>query len=520
MGGGGVRRLLVAAIAVAACGCASTWLAAGPARASQITVSVGGRSSARPLPNNYLGLAFTYQGATRWAGSASHAADPVLVQLIRNLAPHGHPVLRIGGVSADRSWWPIRGYRKPIGIWYDLTPASAASLRGLAQAARARLILGLNLEADRPALVRVESHELVRRIGRRYIDSLQLGNEPNLYLTVPWYALLNGHPVPQYLDMGSPVYSRPPSYGPADYAAEVARLLPTLPRLPISGPDASGPDNGAAAWIGAFARFLHPPGRAMTFTAHAYAAVKCVKNPASVEYPSISHMLSLDASRDQLNGLNGFIGLARSRGDGFRVDEMGTVSCSGLSGVSNSMAAGLWALDALFSMDQAGVNGVNLHAVNGVNALFIPRHSGGRWRATVEPWYYGALMFTAAAPAGARLLPVSNATHSDTRVWATLGRDHAVRVLVINDSIGSGARVLVRSPAGYGRQPATIERLRAPGGAYATRGVTLGGRSFGETTTGVLPAPITQRVRRHGGSYAVTLPPGSAALLTLTKGGG
>jgi hypothetical protein len=50
--------------------------------------------------------------------------------------------------------------------------------------------------------------------------------------------------------------------------------------------------------------------------------------------------------------------------------------------------------------------------------------------------------------------------------------------------------------------------------------VTLGGRSFGETTTGVLPAPVTQQARRHGGSYAVTLPPASAALLTLTKGDG
>ena len=506
------------AIAVTAGGCAP-WVAVGSAQASQITVSVAGRSAARPLPNNYLGLALTYQGVTRWAGSASHRADPVFVQLIRNLTPHGHPVLRVGGVSADRSWWPISGYRKPIGIWYDLTPAGAASLRGLAQAARARLILGLNLEADRPTLVRVESHELVRRIGRRYIDSLQIGNEPNLYRTVPWYGLLNGRPVPQYLDSGSPVFSRPPSWDPALYAAQIARLLPTLPDLPISGPDASGPDQSAAPWIDAFARFLHPPGRAVTVTAHAYAAIKCIPDPASPLFPSIPHMLSLAASRGQLDGLDGDIALARGRGDGFRVDEMGTVSCSGLRGVSNSMASALWVLDALFSMDRSGVSGVNLHAVNGVNALFVPRHSHGRWQATVDPWYYGALMFTQADPAGARLLPVSNATQADTRVWATRGRDDAVRVLMINDSIGSGARVLVRNPAGYGRRPGTVERLRAPGGAYATSGVTLGGRSFGVTRTGLLPAPVTQEVRRRGGVYTVTLPPASAALLTLTTGG-
>ena len=59
----------------------------------------------------------------------SRPVDPVLVQLIRNLTPHGHPMLRVGGVSVDRSWWPIKGYRKPIGIWYDITLAWAATSR-------------------------------------------------------------------------------------------------------------------------------------------------------------------------------------------------------------------------------------------------------------------------------------------------------------------------------------------------------------------------------------------------------
>ena len=112
----------------------------------------------------------------------------------------------------------------------------------------------------------------------------------------------------------------------------------------------------------------------MTLTAHAYAAIKCVKDPSSLLFPSVAHLLGIAASRDQLDGLDHYIALARSRGDGFRVDEMGAVSCSGLSGVSNTMASALWVLDALFSMDRAGVNGVNLHAVDGINALFSVRH--------------------------------------------------------------------------------------------------------------------------------------------------
>lgn len=506
------------AIATSLLGLLGAWACVAPSSVSayQRTVAVGARAHGRPLPNNYLGLAFTYQGAARWTGPASSPVDPVLVRLIRNLAPHGHPVLRIGGVSADRSWWPIRGYRKPIGIWNKITPAWARALRRLARAARARLILGINLEADRPAIVKVESHELVRRIGRRYIDSLQLGNEPDLYKVVPWYALLHGHPVPEYLQKGTPVYARPLSYGPSDYAAEVARMLPRLPAVPLSGPDASGPDSRAARWMAALVPFLHPRGRVVTLTAHAYAAVKCDKDPSSFLYPSVPHLLGLAASREQLDGLNHYVGVARSRGDGFRVDEMGIVSCGGLSGVANSMAAALWALDALFAMDAAGVNGVNLHTVKGTNALFSVKRSDGRWHATIAPWYYGALLFTQAAPAGSRLLPVANATHGTTRVWATVSPHHVLHVVVINDSTRSHARVLVRSPARYGRLIGTIERLRAPS-AFATSGVTLGGRRFGHTRTGVLAAPRLQPIRRHGGVYAVTLPAASAALLTIGR---
>jgi hypothetical protein len=489
-------------------------VAPGAVVAYQRTAAVAGRPLGRPRPAGYLGLAFTYQGLARWTGSASSPVDPVLVRLIRNLTPDGDPVLRVGGVSADRSWWPIRGYRTPIGIWQDITPAWAMALHRLVRTIDGRLILGINLEANRPEIVRVESHELVRRIGRRYIESLQLGNEPDLYTVVPWYGLLHGVPVPQYLGEGAPVYSRPPSYGPSEYAAEVSRMLPQLPNVPLSGPDASGPDPRAARWVTALMPLFRPGGRLVTLTAHAYAAVKCINDPSSFLYPSIAHLLGIAASRDQLNGLEPFIGVARGRSDGFRVDEMGVVSCSGLSGVANSMASALWALDTLFAMDAAGVSGVNLHTVKGTNALFTLKRSGGRWRATVAPWYYGALLFAQAAPAGSRLLPVTNATHADSRVWATVGQDHVVRVVVINDSVRSNARVLVRNPPRYGQRPATIERLRAPS-AYATKGVTLGGRSFGHTATGVLAAPAVQRVRRRGGVYPVTLPAASAALLTL-----
>lgn len=478
----------------------------------QRSVWIGGYARGRPLPNNYLGVAFTYRPIPGWVGPASEPVDPVLVQLIRNLAPHGRPLIRIGGESADHSWWPIPGYRKPFGITHDLTPKWTTAARRLAKAANARLMLGVDLQADRPRIVKVESHELLRRIGRRYIQSIQIGNEPNLYAVIPWYKLLNGHPVPQYSKTGTPVYARPASYNTADFADELKRMLGVMPKVAIAGPETN-----PAAWLAVFTGLLHSAGRPVMLTTHAYGASKCVRDPSQWMYPSVAHLLSVSASRDQLAGITQYIGVARSQGDGFRVDELGTVSCSGLDGVSNTMASALWVIDTLFSMDQAGVNGVNLHSVKGVNQLFTPRRSHGRWRASVGPWYYGALMFTKAAPAGSRLLPVANGTGSSTRVWATLGRDHAVRVLVINDSLRRPAHILVHNPPNYGRRPGTLERLGARS-AYDKRGITLGGRSFGTiTATGALKAPITRTIHRRDGTYVVDLPPASAGLLTLSR---
>ena len=85
--------------------------------------------------------------------------------------------------------------------------------------------------------------------------------------------------------------------------------------------------------------------------------------------------------------------------------------------------------------------------------------------------------------------------------------------MLINDSRHT-RQVAVRLPGGHGE--GTLERLLAPS-IRATGGVTLGGQTFGAaTTTGQLAGPPqTQAVTPHGRSYGISVPPASAALLTL-----
>ena len=494
---------------IALLACSGAWASA--ARAYSATVTVTRTPVTRPLPQGFVGLAFTYSALARWM-SERGPVDPVLVRLIRNLAPAGRPWLRIGGESADRSWWPIDGFTKPIGITYDLGPEWTTMAHRLAHAIDARLMLGLELEADKPEIDKVEARHLLARVGARYVQSLQIGNEPELYSSIPWYKRLHGRNVVWYSKVGTPVYARERSYGSSAFVTEVSRIMRAIPRFPIAGPETNIP-----SWTEAFVRFLKPAGRVNTLTTHVYGVNNCIRNPRSIDYPTIPNMLSLHASRSILHGMAPYISLVHARGGVYRIDEMGAITCTGPAGVSDSMASALWTVDALFDAALAGVDGVNLHTdFARINNLFSLGFEDGRWRATVQPLYYAALMFERADPAGARLLSVQDGTSAGLRVWATR-RGHTVRVAILNDSLHAGGTVHVRLPSALSAGSASLQRLVASGGrgAYATRGVTLGGRSFGTTDTGVLGAPKLTTVRRHGGAFTVGMPKGSAALLTI-----
>ena len=118
----------------------------------------------------------------------------MLVQLLRNLDPGQAPVLRIGGDSTDGTWWPIRGVIPPGGINYGLTNGWMRTTQALAADLGAKLILGINLAAGRPALAAAEGRAL--RPGdrpRATSTALEIGNEPDLYGAFPWYADRRGH---------------------------------------------------------------------------------------------------------------------------------------------------------------------------------------------------------------------------------------------------------------------------------------------------------------------------------------
>ena len=472
-----------------------------PAR-PDVTVTVTPHAVGRPVAPGFVGVSIEYSALSSYTGEDPTAVNPVFEQQLKNLSPGHPPVVRIGGNSSDSTWWPVPGMTKPKGINYTLTRRWLALARALATDTGARLILGVDLALGGPPLAATEARALLHGVGTRHVQALEIGNEPKRYALFPWYRNA----------AGKLVYIRPRDYGFTDFSTDFARAAAVMP----AGVPLAGPTFGGMTWMSALPTFLTQEPRVSIVTDHSYPLNRCWTRPGQPEYPTTPRLLSTFSSRHLITGLPRYIALAHRSGDVFRVDEMQSIACGGKVGISDTFAAALWSMDTLFSMARDGVDGVNLHTyAKAAYALFHFRHTAAGWVGTPSPEYYGLAMFARAAPAGSRLLALRPSASRDIRTRATRGRDGTVRVLLINDSLTRGHTVELRQP--LRGASATLTRLSAPG-ISATSGVTLGGASFSPGSGRLGHVSTEHLTASRQGLLRVTVPAGSAALVTLRPG--
>src|SRR5207342_66609 len=125
-------------------------------------------------------------------------------------------------------------------------------------------------------------------------------------------------------------------------------------------------------------------------------------------FPSVPDLLNDLSSAGLASQIAPYVTVAHRHGLPFRLDEMNSVSGSGVKGVSDTFASALWVLDTLYNLASVGVDGVNVHSLPGAAyELFTFEHTSSGWQAFVHPEYYGMLLFAQSFPPGAQLLPVS-----------------------------------------------------------------------------------------------------------------
>jgi hypothetical protein len=369
--------------------------------------------------------------------------------------------------------------------------------RALTKKLHARLILGINLEADSVTLAQTEARTLVDGVGRESVQALELGNEPALYGSFPWYRTAAGVKMP----------GRPRSYDVPAYLSDFAKFSAALPPLPLAGPAL-----GASKWMRNLDPFLSAHGRLGVVTLHRYPLQLCYTSTKSLLHPTLGHLMAPAASTGLAESFTRDVAAAHAHGLPLRVDEINSVSCGADRAVSDTFASSLWAVDAMFELARVGIDGVNLHTFPGAGyELFKLTMSNGRWSAAVSPEYYGLLMFAAAAPPDSRLLRIAGTPGTAVKAWATRARDGTVHVVLINKGSRTRTYALRLPDAPRG---ATLERLQGAS-LQSASGVTLGGQSYGAQTTTGRMGPVAQTTLKPiAGRFVVTLPAASAAMLS------
>jgi hypothetical protein len=492
-----LARIALALVAVAAVVVVLLALGSSGSAGAQ-TTDINGATVGKPVPSGFVGLSMEIKALEAYTGQNPAAIDPVLLRLIQDIAPRQSPVLRIGGDSTDWSWWPVAHIARPPGVKYTLTPNWMRVAHAVATDLHARLILGVDMEADSRIVASAEAQAMVSQIGRGSIDALELGNEPELYGSFGWYRSATGQLVP----------GRPRGYDLSAFTSDFSSMAPQLP----GDVSLAGPSSGAATWLSQLGSFLRAEPRIRLVTVHAYPLKHCRKTTVV----TIGQLLSEQSTQGLAQQIAPYVAAASARHAPLRIDEMNGISCGGTRGVSDAFASALWVLDTLFEMARTGVSGVNIQTVPGtIQEVLGPEFVDGAWRVRVHPEYYGMIMFAQAAPPGSRLLRLSSvAPPAGVKVWATRAPDGTTHVVVINKRASQPAVVRLRIAGAHGS--AAVEQLRAPS-IGATSGVTLGGQTFGAATaTGVLAGPASnQSLSQSTGAYLVRIPAASATMLTI-----
>jgi hypothetical protein len=489
------RLAALAAVIAVGAPTASVAAASGPTgrtRASErATVTAGGPAAVAPTSTTqgFLGMATSFSTISALEGSVADP-DVAFQHLLESLSPGAPFQLRVGGVSADTSWWDVPGMKPPRYL-STLTPRWAANLKALLTAVDGRTILGVNLEAEpdiNPQIARAEVTDFTRYIGSNLIQAFELGNEPEYF---PLFVVNGGR--------GRDTI--------AAYGRKFSQIAAQLGGVPLAGPASVG-----TVWLSELGTVLsHLPSHLQVATVHLYP----LKNCSLGAHPLLSELLARSSIQGLADSAHRMVSAAAAHGEPLRVDELNGITCGGKAGLSNSFGEALWALNVLPALWKAGVQGVNYQTVDGLlNQVITARHSASGWRVSVEPVYYGLLAFAEAAPAGSHLLSVSAPGVAHLYQFAVRAPDGSERVVLTN--VGSAARTIGVSAAGT-HGSGSVSLLSASS-LTASGDTTLGGQTLSARTgqlSGTPRATLVTPNRR--GVYAVRVPAHAAAILTLSR---
>lgn len=450
-----------------------------------ISIAFNPLAPGRPVAQRFLGLSFELAALGQLAPDA-HRGN--LVELLRSLGPG---VLRFGGITADEDvGWSDAQTPAPAWATSTIGPNQLDELGQLARRSGWQVLLTVGMAHYEPGAAAREVAAAHRALGP-YLAAVEIGNEPNSYGShgfreLPWIA-----------------------QGYEEEASAYREAIDALtPGVPIAGPDVSG--SGAFSEWGEEEALAQSP---VLLTGHHYP-LGCAQTPP----PSIEALLSAATRGAAALSLASYMAVSELRGVPLRVDETNTVSCGGVSGISDTFASALWASGYIAQAMDAGTVGINLQG-NPTNCVgYTPLCAANatelaRGEFRVQPEWYALLL--ARTLIGYRPLPTAISAEGSPNLVAAgfSGPRHTLKVVLCNDEPEGTSPLALQVQVGAGMGTAQIERLTGPAPS-ATAGVLLAGD--GVAANGSWSAPLHGELATpSAGILTVELPPGSAALVSV-----
>jgi hypothetical protein len=448
-----------------------------PGMALPVTLTVEPDAVGTAIPPDFLG--FSYESSLIPTPGFFNAANTSLLALMGRLGKQG--VLRIGGNSSEFSQFQAEptplvtpANLPPRAHPYAITPDDITRLGAFIRASGWKLIYGLNLGTGTPDQAAAEAAAVSRAMGGSLL-AFQVGNEPDLFR----------HGL------------RPKTYSVGAYRKEwhtfAQAIRARVPNAPLAGPDTASP-----RWFPTVAR--QDAGDIMLLTQHYYA-----EGPGKSPKSTIAQMLS---AHDRLGGeLRSLRDAARTAKRPWRMAETNSCYGGGRYGVSDTLAASLWATDYLFQLADAGCAGANFHG--GTRGAYTPLAQDDDTPAmTPRPLYYGLLLFAQAAQG--HLVP-AHLTNAPVGLTAYAARDgDSLNVTVINTDASQPVSLTIDSGGAY--HSGHVLRLNGPALA-STTGVTLGGAAVG--SDGAWTPTLTEKPQFMDQKITLDVPAASAAVVRL-----
>jgi hypothetical protein len=447
------------------------------------TVTVNRGSTVGTVGSGFVGFSYEKTHITNSSLTGSNAPLIALYKLI------GPPVMRIGANDVELCSWspgqaPAGGgppYGKQIGT------AMVDQLNDFLNATGAKIIYGTNFSLNNPANDAAEVTYVQSKLPASSLYGFEIGNELDKYGT--WAS------------------QRP------QYETIATAILNAVPNARLVGPAATQGGSQDLSVPYAQDESAKFPNKVVLLTQHYYlggagtttatvAGLQTVKS----DIPQIAATLNTAANGNHIP-------------DGYRFGEANSFYSHGQMGVSDTLVAGLWAIDLMFTIAEHGAGGVNFHGgetgMDGTRPFYYePIMENNGVVQAVMPVYHAMLLFYLAGQGQLLDTTVNTSNPNFTAYALDYPSDGSTSVVLDNKNATTGVEVTVDLGAAVASASA-IYLQGTPGGSLtaAASTVTLAGAQVTPQGTWARNSPYMQAT--SGNTVSVFVPPASAALVRV-----